>query len=563
MKTVVATLNAKYIHSSLAMRWLYIANKDRFDLSFKEYTIKEEIGNIASDLLATNCDCIGLGVYIWNVKITGQLVAKLREIKPGVILILGGPEVSYEPEFFLENMPIDYVVSGEGEFVLGELLHAIENRLPTTIDGVSSTGYISKAVARADVERLVALPSPYQLDEDRGTLQHRLAYFETSRGCPYRCTYCLSSLEHGVRYFPDDYIRKNLGYLIDNGAKQIKFLDRTFNLNKKHTQRVFDFLIDHYRPNLTCQFEIYADLMDEEIIERLNERLPAHFFRFEIGVQSTYEPTNRAVDRRQDFGTLSRNVVRIMEGGKIDLHLDLIAGLPHETMDRLIQSFNDVFIFGAKEVQLGFLKMLRGTVLRRDAQANGYIFRKEAPYEVVSNQWITKEELQRIHDAEHTLEKYWNSGRFTLTIQAVFDDAYRGRYFEFFDELATYSQQHSYDFHRYQLEDLFRWLHAFLQSESIELFELLREDYYNNFTIRPAGGFWPDIIGKKERKRLLNLISHDYDFMTTYHLTPYAVKKQTAIDPLNDGQYLLTVFLPEGKKRIVYRLPLHNLEVNN
>ncbi len=556
MKTIVATLNAKYIHSSLAVRWLYVANKDRFDLSFREYTVKEKVENIATDMLATGCDCIGLGVYIWNVRMINQLVVKLREMKPNLVLILGGPEVSYEPEFFLKTTPVDYVVSGEGEFVLGELLHALENGLPVAIDGVSSVGNISKVIVRTDIEQLAALPSPYQLDEDRSALEHRLAYFETSRGCPYRCTYCLSSLEHGVRYFPDDYVQNNLHYLITNGVRQIKFLDRTFNLNKKHTRRIFDFLINHYRPDLTCQFEIYADLMDQETIDWLNERLPVHFFRFEIGVQSTYEPTNRAVNRRQDMAVLSQNIRRLTEGGKVDLHLDLIAGLPHESMEKFVQSFNDVFAFGAKEVQLGFLKMLRGTTLRRNSDSGEYIYREEAPYEVISNRWISKNELQRIHDAEHILEKYWNSGRFTLTMKTVFDTNYRGRYFEFFDRLATYGQLHSFDFHRYQLEDLFRWLHDFLQSEGIELFELLREDYSNNFNIRPAKGFWPDIIEKKERKRLFDLISHDHDFLATHNLTPYAIKKQTAIDPLDERQYLLTIFLPEKRDQVVYTVKI-------
>ncbi len=548
-KTIIATLNAKYIHSSLAVRWLYVANRDRFDLSFREYTIKENIDTIAHNLLATGCDCIGLGVYIWNVRQIGRLVTKLRAMKSGLILILGGPEVTYEPEFFLDSMPIDYVISGEGEFVLGELLHAIENDLPVNTDGVSSPGNISKVVARADIEWLATLPSPYQLTEDRDTLQHRLVYFETSRGCPFRCTYCLSSLEEGVRYFPAGYIRDSLHYLVNSEARQIKFLDRTFNLNKRHTQQVFDFLIDHYRRGLTCQFEIYADLIDEETIEQLNKRLPKHFFRFEIGVQSTYNPTNQAVNRRQDFGKLSRNIAKLMDGGKIDLHLDLIAGLPYETLERFIQSFNDVFAFKAKEVQLGFLKMLRGTVIREDAMDGDYVYRDEAPYEIVSNRWITEDDLQRIHDAEHALEKYWNSGRFTLTMKAIFDGVYRGRYFEFFDTLALYSQTND---HKYQLEDLYRRLHTFLQSNGIELFDLLREDYYKNFNIRPAGGFWTDPIGKKERKRLLDLISHDHQFMATHNLTPYAVKKQTAIDPLDDGHYLLTVFLPEDRKRLVY-----------
>ena len=552
MKSIVATLNAKYIHSSLAVRWLYVANVKRFDISFREYTIKDDIDNIAENILSEGCDCIGLGVYIWNVQQTGRLVAKLREKKPDVIIILGGPEVSYDPGFFLDTMSVDYIISGEGEFVLGELLHAIENKLSVNIDGVSTYGNISKAVVQADINKLAALPSPYQLNEDRDSLPQRILYFETSRGCPFRCSYCLSSLESGVRYFPDDYIRSNLIYLIDNNVRQIKFLDRTFNLNKKHTQQIFKFLIDHYRSGLSCQFEIYAELLDDETIDWLNKQLPANFFRFEIGIQSTYEPTNLAINRRPDFGSLSLHILRLLEGGKIDLHLDLIAGLPYETMEKFVQSFNDVFAFMAKEVQLGFLKMLRGTSLRKNASEGKYVYRNEAPYEIISNQWLSEDELQRIHEAEQVLDKYWNSERFSSTMHAVFNDFWKKDYFNFFEMLAMYFQQHAYNFHQCQLEDYYRWLNAFLQSKGLDLFDQLRDDYYNNFKIRPTGGFWQDAIGKKERKNLLDQISRNQKFLATFELSSYMIKKQTAIDQLDDGHCLLTVFLPTGRKQIIY-----------
>ncbi|MDR2037309.1 MAG: B12-binding domain-containing radical SAM protein [Bacteroidales bacterium] len=552
LKSVVTTLNAKYIHRSLAVRLLYVANKDRFDISFKEYTIKEDIETIAGDLLSTGCDCIGLGVYIWNVRQIQQLVIRLKELNPEIILILGGPEVSYEPEFFLKNTKADFIISGEGEFVLGELLNALENHLPVNIDGVSSPGNISRVIARADLHRLVALPSPYQLIEDRESLNHQLIYFETSRGCPYQCSYCLSSLEKGIRYFPYEYITKNLQYLMDHGTRQIKFLDRTFNLNRKHTQRIFDFLIDHYREGLTFQFEIYADLLDDATINFLNTSLPKHFFRFEIGVQSSFEPSNKAVNRKQDFTLLSHNIKKLTEGGKIDLHLDLIAGLPYETYGKFVQSFNDVFVFRAKEIQLGFLKMLRGTSIRRNASKHGYVFQEEAPYQIISNRYLSGDELCRIHEAEHTLEKYWNSGRFPLTMNTVFNTAYKDHYFEFFDELAQFCKQHHYRLYQYQLVDLFRYLHAFLESKKINLFHLLQEDYYHHFTTRPTGVFWQEDLSKKERKQLFNQICQDKNFLEKHQLNPYHIKKQTMIDRKDNTSFMLTVFLSSGRKKLEY-----------
>lgn len=547
MKVLLTTLNAKYIHTSLALRWLYVANKDKFDISFKEYVIKEDVNTIVDDLLLQKPDVVGISVYIWNVEKVKLLIDLIKERSPQTIIIIGGPEVTYEPDYFIENWDVDYLISGEGEFVLGELLTAISTNREPVIDGISKKGSVSRIVAKADLEKLASLPSPYQLEEDKENMKNRLLYFETSRGCPYQCQYCLSSLEKGVRYFPRHHIVENLSYFIGSNAKQIKFLDRTFNLNKEHTRFVFDFLIDHYRPGLSCQFEIYADLLTDESINYLNKNLPQNYFRFEIGIQSTYEPTNIAVRRKQNFELLAGNIQKLMSGGKIDLHLDLIAGLPYETYERFVKSFNDVFRLKAKELQLGFLKMLRGTSLRRNADKYGYKYSLLAPYEIESNNDISHEELERIHDAEHALEKYWNSGKFSRTMQVLTDTYYKDRYFELFDEIGQYYNLHNLPHHGYRLEDIFLFLHNFLLSRGIDLFTELRTDYYCNFKIRPHG-FWDDKIEKRERKQLLYQIGNDRPFLQKYGLNRKIIEKQTAIDIVEnrDKEYLLTVFLQKN-----------------
>lgn len=548
MKVLLTTLNAKFIHTSLALRWLYVANRDRFDLSFKEYTIKESVEKIAADLLRTDCEVLGVSVSIWNVRQSRELVALLKKQNPKLIIILGGPEVTYEPEFFLDNWAIDYVISGEGEFVLGELLDVLQKGKTPRIGGVSSKEHISQEVVQADLVRLASLSSPYQLEEDLPDLQNRMVYFETSRGCPYQCQYCLSSLEKGVRYFPSNFITDNLSYLIKQGARQIKFLDRTFNLNREHTHRVFDFLIKNYRSNLSCQFEIYADLLKDETIHYLNEHLPVNYFRFEIGIQSTYEPTNLAVKRKQDFPLLAANVEKLTAGGKIDFHLDLIAGLPYETFDRFTRSFNDVFRLGAKEVQLGFLKMLRGTNLRRMADQYGYQYDEEAPYEVIAHQDLTEAELNRIRGAEHAVDKFWNSGRFVRTMHSLVRHHYAGRYFELFDEIGQYQKEVNFPNRGYQLEELFRFFHEFLLTKNIDLFPQLRQDYYTHFTRRPHG-FWDDLIGKKKRKQLLSTVAQDRPFLLKYGLNRSIIEKYTAVDPLDGDTFLLTIFLQEDTPR--------------
>jgi radical SAM superfamily enzyme YgiQ (UPF0313 family) len=550
MKTVLTTLNAKYIHTSLALRWLYVANKADFDLSFKEYAIKEDVRKITDELLAFNPDIIGFGVYIWNVDKSMEIISMLKSRRPELILIAGGPEVSYEPEYFLRNRAIDYIISGEGEFVLGELLHAIEKKISKEkikIESVSSFGRISRKIAKADLKRLAELSSPYMLKEDREDRKNRMVYFETSRGCPYQCSYCLSSLEKGIRYFSLPYIFRNLQDLIDNNAQQVKFLDRTFNLNKKHTKAIFDFLIRQYKPGLSFQFEIYADLLDDEMIEYLNKELPPHYFRFEIGIQSTYEPTNEAVNRKQNFLLPAGKIRKLTDGRKVDLHLDLIAGLPHETFERFGKSFNDVFSLGAAEVQLGFLKMLRGTSLRRNAGLYGYKYSQTAPYEICSHKDINAAEIKRIHAAERALDQYWNSGKFKRTMKILFDTYYKGAYFELFDEVGRFCEENNLPEHSYHLEDIFLNFHRFLLSRNIDLFNELRTDYYSCFKIRPHG-FWENKMDKKERKRLLYRIGNDKNFLQQYHLTRQIIEKHTAIDRLDEKNFLLTVFCNDGSR---------------
>lgn len=553
MKTILTTLNAKYIHTSLALRWLYVVNREQHYIDFIEYTIKESVDKIADDIISTNCAVVGISVSIWNVSQSRDLASRLKQLNPDIIIVVGGPEVSYEPKFFIDNWDIDFVISGEGEFVLGRLLDALQDMNIDEIDieSVSSKRKISYKPAQAEIAELVKYPSPYQLERDDEDRKNRMTYFETSRGCPYSCQYCLSSLEKGVRYFPPEYVTDNLDFLINSNVRQIKFLDRTFNLNKKHTSLVFDFLLQNHRPNLSCQFEIYADLLNDETIDYLNNNVPKDYFRFEIGIQSTHEPTNIAVRRRQDFPLLYSNIEKIMNGGVIDLHLDLIAGLPYETFDRFRKSFNDVFQLRAKEVQLGFLKLLRGTNLRRDAKFYGYSYDEEAPYEVFSGNDISAKDLDRIRDAEGALEKFWNSGRFTQTMNYLFDEHYVGRYFQLFDEIGQYYNQHNLPHMGYQLEDLFRYLNDFLTSNGIDAFALLRDDYYSNFKRRPQG-FWKDSMDKRDRKRMLYNIGQDKDFLKRHNIDRRIIEKMTAIDPLPSGEYLLTIFFDEGRTQLVY-----------
>ena len=555
MKTILATINAKYIHTSLALRLLYVVSKEKHDVEIREYTLKENIEAIAANILSTNPDIVALGVYIWNVEQSRELIECIKDSKPETIIVVGGPEVTYEPEFFINNWKIDYIVRGEGEFVLQNLLSEIEDskedKKKINIESVYSKSHKNEIIAKVDLSKLENYDSPYTLTIDDEDRKNKILYFETSRGCPYRCQFCLSSLDTGVRYFPKSYILDNLRNIIQSDVKTIKFLDRTFNLNKAHTEMIFDCLINNYRPNLSCQFEIYADILNDETIQKLNKILPENYFRFEIGIQSTYEPTNIAVKRKQNFPLIQKNIKQITEGGKVDLHLDLIAGLPHETYTLFEKSFNDVFVFGAKELQLGFLKMLRGTGLRNDANKYNYIYDTTAPYEMISNESLSAKDVIRIHAMEDMLERYWNSGKFQLTLNHVLFKFFDKNYFHFFDELAIFYKQYENDRKTLRLEDLFSILYKFLNKNEIEVFTLLRKDYYNNYIIRPHG-FWEHQLDKSTKKKLLYEIGNDKIFLAKHQLTRKQIEKQMTVDQSESNAFLLTFFDGKSKKHKEY-----------
>jgi anaerobic magnesium-protoporphyrin IX monomethyl ester cyclase len=349
---------------------------------------------------------------------------------------------------------------------------------------------------------LNVIPSPHRFDLDIPSMRNRVVYFETSRGCPFSCQFCLSSIEVGVRYFDMDRVKADLTYLIDSGAKLIKFVDRTFNIKREYAMEIFQFLIDNHR-GCVFQFEITADIMRPEVLDFLADNAPPGVFRFEIGVQSTNDPTNLAVQRRQNFAKLTRTVVKVKESGKIDQHLDLIAGLPHEDYDTFRKTFNDVFALRPEELQLGFLKMLRGTGLRIDAAKFGYIYSERAPYEMLGNDLMPFGDIVRIKRVEDVLEKFWNAHRMDRTMEYLIEKAYPSP-FDFFQAFGDFWESRGWSRIGHQLEDLFSRLWAFLQEDARpELdrevaFGLLKIDYYLQHKYKPRKLWWDERLEKKD-----------------------------------------------------------------
>ncbi|RIW30170.1 DUF4080 domain-containing protein [Bacillus salacetis] len=514
-KAVLSTLNAKYIHTNLAIRNLKAFSSPEFDVEIAEYTIKDPLMNIVSDLYTKKADVVGFSCYIWNIEETISVVKMLKKISPETVVIFGGPEVSYDVPYWLERLPeVDFFVIGEGEETFKSLLGQIYGG--QNWEEVNGIGYLKDGKVKINPQRnkldLRELPSPFRFEEDLHDLSKRVTYIETSRGCPFRCQFCLSSIEVGVRYFDREKVKDDIRFLMEHGAKTIKFVDRTFNISRSYAMEMFRFLIDEHRPGTVFQFEITADIMRPEVIDFLNKEAPAGLFRFEIGVQSTNDETNDLVLRKQNFSKLTRTVTMVKEGKKIDQHLDLIAGLPEEDYQSFRKTFNDVFELRPEELQLGFLKMLRGTGLRINAKQQDYIYMDNAPYEILGNNVLSFDDIVRIKQVEDVLEKYWNDHRMDETIEYLVTNVFDTP-FDFFQSFGSYWEGRGWSRIGHQLEDLFRRLHEFLsetKSGHIPTIEaIMKYDYLKNQRYKPRKAWWQPTLEKRDRSQVYQQILKD------------------------------------------------------
>ena len=516
MNIILATLNAKYIHTNIAIRYLKAAARPEFDPQLAEYTIKDPAFNIVSDLFQKEPDVIGFSCYIWNIEETIKVVKMLKTVLPNTKIVLGGPEVSYDSNDWLRKVPeIDFIIMGEGEVSFKELMHYFNGDMP--LAEVRGICYLEdgkfKIHAQPPKIDLRDLPSPFRFEEDLPHLSKRIQYIETSRGCPFSCQFCLSSIEVGVRYFNREKIKEDIRYLMDNGAKTIKFVDRTFNISRSYAMEMFQFLIDEHKPGVVFQFEITADIMRPEVIQFLNDHAPKGLFRFEIGVQSTNDLTNDLVKRRQNFEKLTRTVTMVKEGGKIDQHLDLIAGLPEEDYNSFRKTFNDVFAMRPEELQLGFLKLLRGTGLRVEAEKYGYTYVDAAPYEIFSNNVLPFDDIVRIKHAEDVLEKYWNAHRMDYTIEYLVEHVFDSP-FDFFQAFGTFWETKGWSRIGHQLDDLFKRLMEFLVTvPNIDLQivqSIMQIDYLRPMAYNPRKYWWQERISEEALKEIMAPIRENH-----------------------------------------------------
>ena len=508
MNIVLTTLNAKYIHTNLAIRYLKAYAQPEFDVNLVEYTIKDPVINIVSDLIQKQPDVIGFSCYIWNIEESIKVIKMIKKINPDIKIVAGGPEVTYDVQDWMQEVPeFDFIVIGEGEQTFKQLLSAIASGSDfTEVPGIAyrkdESILMNPQQNKLDLKEL---PSPYRFEEDLPHLSKRVTYLETSRGCPFSCQFCLSSIEVGVRYFDREKVKEDIRYLMANGAKTIKFVDRTFNISRSYAMEMFRFLIDEHLPGTVFQFEITADIMRPEVIQFLNDEAPAGLFRFEIGVQSTNDYTNELVMRKQNFDKLKRTVTMVKEGGKIDQHLDLIAGLPEEDYQSFKKTFNDVFAMRPEELQLGFLKMLRGTGLRLRAEQHDYVYMDHSPYEILGNNVLDFHDIIKIKQVEDVLEKYWNDHRMDRTVEYLVTKVFPSP-FDFFQDFGSYWETRGWSRIGHQLEDLFKRLFNFLQEKGVEDLEaiesLMKYDYLASMKHKPRKPWWELSLDKQDRSEL-------------------------------------------------------------
>jgi hypothetical protein len=509
MRTLLTTLNAKYIHINLAIRLLYELNKDNKGLEWKEFTIKESKEGIAE--FCKDFDVIAFSCYIWNITQTLAVARLIKALKPNTKILLGGPEVSYEYLDIINLPEVDYIITGEGETPFKLFLDNYPN-IENVPNLVFKTNQKVKENLPAPMFDLVNYTNfnPYINDKPED-LYNKVCYVETSRGCPYKCEFCLASLDNKVRTLPIADIKANLLYLMEHG-RVIKFLDRTFNVKKDFTIDMFEFILANHKPNNVFQFEITADIVHPDIVSFIQEKVPKGLFRFEIGIQTVNQQANLQVSRKQNFDKTSGVIKKLDD--KIEMHLDLIVGLPLDYWNDIKYSIEEVFKLFPPELQLGFLKFLKGTPMRQKYKEHEYVFDPLPPYQIIKSKYLSENELLQITYLEEALEIYWNKGRTVNTLKYV---ALNYSIFDFLLGLGNYFITKS-NFHKHSLTDIFEIINEFAKTNYVNdsnLPQLIAIDYYLQANIKPKTLFIEE-IDRAEKTDLitqLHLNHHKFRFI--------------------------------------------------
>ena len=559
MKFLLTAVNAKYIHSNLAVYSLasYAGKRLRQrgkaelapDIEIAEYTINQPMGKILTDIYKRQPDVLLLSCYIWNRKEIEELVTDMGKIRDDLDIWLGGPEVSFDSEEALGLLPdAKGVIRGEGEETFCRIVESygrggITDELLSEIDGITfrrDSGEITVNPERRPLN-LSDVPFPYETLE---AFDNRIIYYESSRGCPFRCSYCLSSVEKTMRFRSMELVKGELEYFIRQRVPQVKFIDRTFNCSHSHAMEIWRFLKEHDNGITNFHFEIAGDILKDEELELISGLRPGQI-QLEIGVQSTNERTLREINRPMDFRALSRAVDILKSGNNVHLHLDLIAGLPFEDYGSFKKSFDDVFSLRPEQLQLGFLKVLKGSPMEKRRHRYGLKYTGLPPYEVLETNWISYDELIRLKSVEEMVEVYYNSGQFKNTIELLLKGFESP--FVFFEELAAWYEEHKLVMLNFSRNQRYERLLCFGEElmgkeNSGPLHEAMTFDYYlrENAKNRPDF-FGCDSVEKEFAKSFYSREAREHRYLTGGRCDtddPRLLRKLTHLEKLGDTYYL-------------------------
>lgn len=517
MKILLTAINSKFVHSNLAVRYLRAFTKDmNYDCKIREFSINDRDEKILEEIIKERPNVVAFSTYIWNIEIIKRLSNLIKLVDEDIEILYGGPEVSYDSQNILKELNGEYIIEGEGEKTYREF---VEYKLgEREINSIRSLYYKVDGEVISNGKRplmnMNELIFPYEEDEN---LDNKIVYYEASRGCPFNCKYCLSSTTHGVRFLDIDRVNQELKYFIDKEVRLVKFVDRTFNCNHKFTMAIWEFLINQ-DTKTQFHFEISADILKKSELELLR-KAPKDRFQFEVGVQTTNDDVLNRINRFVNFSDIKEKVEELIQIRNIKQHLDLIAGLPGEDYNSFKNSFNDVYSISPEEIQLGFLKLLRGSSMREEAEEYGMKYSPYPPYEILKTKDISYDELIKLKKVEEMVDKYYNSQKFDNIIKYLvnkFDTP-----FDFYYTLGTYFDSKGYFDRNIGNSEYYRVFLDFnmeiLKGDNSILKEILKFDYLRFNKKRGMPEFIQRNLDKDEELKIKDQFKGIYSFKD-YHL---------------------------------------------
>ena len=549
MKVLLTAINAKYIHSNLAVYSLknYVSDYG-YNIEIAEYTINQNIDEILADIFRRKPEVLCFSCYLWNITYVDQIIVEVKKILPDVHIWLGGPEVSYNAPKVLHDYPqAEGIICGEGEESFHRVIQYYEQETGSLedIEGIVFRRRTKECPQGEVIENplrpvMDLSEAPFVYD-NMERFQHKIIYYESSRGCPFNCSYCLSSVDKCLRFRNLELVKDELKKLIDAEVPQVKFVDRTFNCKHEHAYEIWKFLTEHDKGITNFHFEISADLLNEKELQLMETMRPG-LIQLEIGVQSTNPETIKEIHRTMRFDVVKKNVERIHAWGNIHQHLDLIAGLPFEDYDRFHQSFNDVYALRPEQLQLGFLKVLKGSYMYDHAPEYELVYQDRPPFEVLSTKWLPYSDIIRLKGIEEMVEVHYNSGQFENTMEELvkyFDDA-----FTLYEKLSTYYDENNLYYINHSRIARYEILSDFIRKyvpDKEELFRsLLTVDLYlrDNVKNRPAFA-GADTVSKEEAARLYDAEAENHTYLDGYEeYDKRQLRKMTHLEKVN-GELLL------------------------